>query len=163
LGWERGLGPGGLGRKLSQASWLGKDREPPLLDVDNDVWHKPCREPGDLAEARLFAFLRGSIWYEACQHRSSHGPRDTDPLQHVAFLLCFPLSRVLSFSRWAPLYRWIRLELPAPQPWLFVSPLMVEEGGRWKRKKEGEHCRHDGTGFHALKYLSVGSTRASLK
>jgi hypothetical protein len=24
LGWERCLGPGGLGRKLSQASWAGK-------------------------------------------------------------------------------------------------------------------------------------------
>jgi hypothetical protein len=35
---------------------------------------------GDLAEARLFTFLRGSIWYGACQYRSSHGPRDTDPL-----------------------------------------------------------------------------------
>jgi hypothetical protein len=34
----------------------------------------------------------------------------------------------------------------------FVSLLMVEEGGRWKREKEGEHCRHDGTGFRALKY-----------
>jgi hypothetical protein len=25
-------------------------------------------------------FLRGSIWYRACQHRSSHGPRDIDLL-----------------------------------------------------------------------------------
>jgi hypothetical protein len=37
------------------------DRELLLLGVDNDVWHKPRREPGDLAEARLFAFLRGSM------------------------------------------------------------------------------------------------------
>ena len=52
------------------------DREPPLLGEDSDVWHTSRREWGDLAEARLFAFLRGSIWYGACQHRSSHGPRD---------------------------------------------------------------------------------------
>src|SRR5271170_1068010 len=60
------------------------NREPPLLGEDSNVWHKPRREPGDLAEARLFVFLRGSIWYGACQCRSSHGPRDTDPLRHVA-------------------------------------------------------------------------------
>jgi hypothetical protein len=46
--------------------------------------HKPRRERGDLAEARLFAFLRGPIWYGAYQYRSSHELRDTDPLQHVA-------------------------------------------------------------------------------
>jgi|ERR1700722_2207705 len=39
------------------------DREPPLLDEDSNVWHRPRWERGDLAEARLFAFLRGSIWY----------------------------------------------------------------------------------------------------
>jgi hypothetical protein len=37
------------------------DREPPLLNEDSDVWHRPRRKPGDLAEARLFAFLKGSI------------------------------------------------------------------------------------------------------
>ena len=36
-------------------------REPPLLGVDSDVWYKSRREPGDLAKASLFAFLRGSI------------------------------------------------------------------------------------------------------
>jgi hypothetical protein len=43
---------------------------------------------------RLFAFLRGSIQYGACQHRSSHGSRDTDPLQHVAVQhrILIPLS-----------------------------------------------------------------------
>jgi hypothetical protein len=60
------------------------DREPPLLGKDSNIWHKPRRELGDLAEARLFACLREPIWYEACQYRSSHGPRDADPLQHVA-------------------------------------------------------------------------------
>jgi hypothetical protein len=35
------------------------DREPPLLVKDSGVWHKPRREPGGLAEAGLFAFLRG--------------------------------------------------------------------------------------------------------
>src|SRR2546421_6939626 len=54
----------------------------------------PRREPGDLAEARLFAFLRGPIWYGACQHPSSHESRDTDPLQHVAVQhrILIPLS-----------------------------------------------------------------------
>ena len=56
------------------------DQEPPLLDEDSNVWHKP----GDLAEACLFVFPRGSIWYGVCQSQSSHRPRDTDPLQHVA-------------------------------------------------------------------------------
>jgi hypothetical protein len=53
--------------------------------------------------------------------------------------------------------------------------MMVEEGGRWKREKEGGERRSGkarvadqtvgmmGMGFHALKYLSVGSTRASPK
>ena len=48
---------------------------------DNDAWHKLRRGWGDLAGARLFVFLRGSIWYEAYQYRSSHRPGDTDPLQ----------------------------------------------------------------------------------
>jgi hypothetical protein len=39
---------------------------------------------GRSAGARLFAFLRGSIWNRACQHRSSHRLGDTDPLQHIA-------------------------------------------------------------------------------
>jgi hypothetical protein len=46
-------------------------REPPLLGEDSDIWHKPRREPGDVAEARLLAFPRGSIWYAACHYRSS--------------------------------------------------------------------------------------------
>jgi hypothetical protein len=46
-------------------------REPPLLSEDSDIWHKPRREPGDVAEARLLAFPRGSIWYAACHYRSS--------------------------------------------------------------------------------------------
>jgi hypothetical protein len=29
--------------------------------IVGDVWHKPHRELGDLAEARLFAFPRGSV------------------------------------------------------------------------------------------------------
>jgi hypothetical protein len=37
------------------------DQEPPLLGEDSDVWHKPHRVLGDLAEARLPAFPRGSI------------------------------------------------------------------------------------------------------
>ena len=90
-------------------------------------------------------------------------------LQHVAvqrriliplsLLIVLPVVSSAVFLSVGPFSysRWIRLELPAPQPWLFVSPLMVKEGGRWKRKKEGEHCRHDGTGFHALKYLSDAS------
>jgi hypothetical protein len=56
------------------------DREPPLLDKDSDIWYSPRPERGDLAEARLFAFLRGSIRYGACQYRSSHG------LRHWSFI-----------------------------------------------------------------------------
>ena len=40
-----------------------------------------------------------------------------------------------------------------------------EEGGRRREKKRESTrywstCKHEGTGFHALKYLSVGSIRA---
>ena len=49
------------------------DREPPLLGGAGLVGS------GDLAEARLFAFPRGSIWYGACQYRSLHGPRGIEP------------------------------------------------------------------------------------
>jgi hypothetical protein len=101
---------------------------------NSDAWHRPRRQGGDLTETRLFAFLRGSIWYVACRYRSSHGSRDTDPLQHVAvqhrilipltLLIVLPVVSSAVFLSVGPslIARWIRLELPAPQPWLFVSP-----------------------------------------
>jgi hypothetical protein len=59
------------------------NREPPLLREDSDAWRRLRREWGDLAQARLFAFARGSIWYGPCQYRSSHRPEDADPLQDI--------------------------------------------------------------------------------
>jgi hypothetical protein len=47
--------------------------------------------------------------------------------------------------------------------------MMVKAAVRRMRREKGQetgkhplltNCRHDGTGFYALKYLSVGSTRA---
>jgi hypothetical protein len=66
--------------KAKEKTFIVIDREPLLLDENSDVLHRPRRERRDLAEAHLFMFLRGSIWYGACLYRSSHGPRDTNPL-----------------------------------------------------------------------------------
>jgi hypothetical protein len=94
------------------------DREPPLLGGDSDGWYKPRRESGDLAEARLFAFLRGSIRYGACQHRSSHGPTDTDPLQHVA----------VQRRNLIPLSLLIVLPVVSSAVFLSVSPSLIAVG-----------------------------------
>jgi hypothetical protein len=118
------------------------DREPPLLGVDSDVWHKPRREPGDLAEARLFAFLRGSIRYGACQHRSSHGPRDTDPLQHVAVQ-----HRIL-----IPLSLLIVLPVVSSAIFLSVGPALIAVGfgSSFQLLSRGFSFRHNGGGRRPL-------------
>src|SRR2546423_6603455 len=97
---------------------------------------KPRRVPGDLAEARPFAFLRGSIWYGACQYRSSHGPRDTDPLQHVAVQhrILIPLSPLLV------------LPVVSSAVFLSVGPSLIAVGfgSSSQLLSRGFSSRHDG-------------------
>jgi hypothetical protein len=132
----------------------------------------------DLAETRLFVFLRGSIWYGACQYRSSHGSRDTDPLQHVAvhteFLIPLNLLIVLPVVSNAIFLSVgsspITIGFGSSFQFLSRSFSFRHDGGeaavgRGRREKKQEstccrsNCGHDGTGFHAFKHLSVGSTR----
>jgi hypothetical protein len=101
---------------------------------NSDAWHRPRRQGGDLTETRLFAFLRGSIWYVACRYRSSHGSRDTDPLQHVAvqhriliplnLLIVLPIisSTVFLSVGLSPITVGFGSSFQFLSPWLFVSP-----------------------------------------
>ena len=116
------------------------DWEPPLLGEVGVVWHKPRRKPGGLAEARLFAFLRGSIWYGACQYRSSHGPRDTDLLQHVAVQhrILIPPSLLIVLP--------IVLPVVSSAVFLSVGPSLITVGfgSSFQLLSRGFSFRHDG-------------------